>query len=53
MADTLIMVKDAVCGKELDPKAAMYTSNYNGKTYYFCSEGCKREFDVNPEKFAK
>ena len=26
---------------------------YNGKTYHFCSEDCKKEFMANPAKYAK
>jgi YHS domain-containing protein len=26
---------------------------YNGKTYYFCSEECKGEFEKNPAKYAR
>jgi YHS domain-containing protein len=26
-------------------------SEYKGKTYYFCSPDCKKEFDENPEKY--
>jgi YHS domain-containing protein len=29
------------------------SSEYQGKTYYFCSVGCKRKFDQNPEQYAK
>ena len=29
------------------------TSQYNGKTYYFCSKGCKSKFDANPAQYAK
>ena len=24
---------------------------YNGKTYYFCSKGCAKKFQANPEKY--
>ena len=33
-----------------EAKAAA-TSEYEGKTYYFCSADCKREFDRNPQKY--
>ncbi len=45
------MVKDPVCGMEIDPKTATGKSEYKGQTYYFCSAGCKRDFDKNPEKY--
>jgi YHS domain-containing protein len=44
------MEKDPVCGMMVDPKTSR-KSEYRGKTYYFCSAGCMREFDQNPEKF--
>jgi YHS domain-containing protein len=44
-------VKDLVCGMDVDPKTAAAKSEYKGKTYYFCSPGCKKEFDLNPEKY--
>ena len=28
-------------------------SVYKGKTYYFCSQGCKKSFDKDPEKYLK
>ncbi|MHB1449073.1 MAG: YHS domain-containing protein [Bellilinea sp.] len=46
------MERDPVCGMSLDPKSAAGKSEYQGKTYYFCSTGCKKSFDSNPEKYA-
>ena len=43
--------KDPVCGMEIDPKTAAGKSEYQGKSYYFCSLGCKKLFDKNPEKY--
>lgn len=45
------MVKDVVCGMTIDPKTAAGKSDYKGHTYYFCSKGCKAQFDKNPAKF--
>ncbi len=47
------MALDVVCGMEVDEATAQWTSEYKGKTYYFCSPGCKRAFDANPEKYLK
>ncbi len=44
---------DPVCGMMIDPKEAAGTSEYKGKTYYFCSKGCKKDFDKDPEKYLK
>ena len=36
---------------EVPEDKAAAISEYGGKTYYFCSEYCKREFDREPEKY--
>ena len=48
--------KDPFCGMSVDPKkaaAAGLTSEYRSFTYYFCSQGCKRNFDKEPERHLK
>jgi Cu+-exporting ATPase len=47
------MEKDVVCGMQVDPAKAAGTSQYAGKTYYFCSTGCKAKFDANPGQYVK
>ena len=47
------MAKDPICGMEVDPVKARYTSSFGGKSYYFCSPGCKSTFEKNPAEFAK
>jgi len=43
---------DLACIKvDIDDKTP--TALYNGKTYHFCSEQCKKEFQANPAKFEK
>ena len=27
------------------------TFNYAGRTYYFCSEGCREAFQANPDRY--
>ena len=39
-----------ICGMEVDPKSAL-KSVYKGKTYYFCLETHKAQFDAAPEKW--
>jgi Cu+-exporting ATPase len=36
---------------DIDSATAAGRSEYNGQTYYFCSPGCKRDFDKDPAKF--
>ena len=46
--------KDPVCGMDVDrvkAKAAGRISEYQGTTYYFCSDQCKRKFDGNPAQY--
>lgn len=45
------MEKDLVCGMQVDPKKAAGQSEYQGKTYSFCSLSCKRKFDANPAQY--
>jgi len=47
------MERDIVCGMQVDPAKAAATTEYSGKTYYFCSKGCKSKFDANPKQYAK
>ena len=47
------MEKDVVCGMQVDPPKAAGTSEYQGKTYYFCSTACKAKFDANPQQYVK
>lgn len=46
-----VLVKDPVCGMEVDPSETDHTIEYKGDTYYFCSESCKESFD--PEEAAE
>ena len=47
------MERDIVCGMQVDPTKAAGSSVHAGKTYYFCSKGCKAKFDANPGQFAR
>src|SRR5688572_12185344 len=46
------MVKDVICGMDVDPVNPPTHSTWQGKQYYFCSEGCKQTFDAAPENYA-
>jgi YHS domain-containing protein len=39
---------DPVCGMEVDSSDAQWTAQFEDATYYFCSPGCKAEFENNP-----
>lgn len=45
------MSKDPVCGMSVDEKKMPVSTEYKGRTYSFCSPGCRDTFTKNPEKF--
>jgi YHS domain-containing protein len=47
------MVKDPVCGMNVDPQKAAGETEYQGDTYYFCCSTCKQKFDEAPERYAQ
>jgi Cu+-exporting ATPase len=46
-----MLVKDLVCGMEIDSATAAGSSEYEGQTYYFCNLNCKKEFDADPARY--
>jgi len=47
------MVKDPVCGMQIDEQKAAARAEYQGVTYYFCSSTCHQKFVADPAKYAK
>ena len=45
------LVKDPVCGMELEPETAYGKMEYEGRTVYFCSKHCEEKFKKNPKKY--
>jgi YHS domain-containing protein len=46
---------DPICGMAVDPaqaKTAGLTFEYEGKTYYFCSDACKQQFAKDPKRYS-
>ncbi len=50
--ETMATVKDPVCGMEIDPATATASAEYEGTTFYFCSQSCHDRFVAEPEKYA-
>ncbi len=46
-------VTDPVCGMSVDPQKSAGVSEFNGKTYHFCSPHCKKKFEENPKAYAR
>lgn len=42
---------DPVCGMQVEEGSSAGQSEYQGRTYYFCSSGCKTKFDEEPERY--
>lgn len=42
-------VVDVICGMKVDPATAAATRENDGTTFYFCSKGCAKEFDSDPQ----
>jgi YHS domain-containing protein len=44
--------QDPVCGMEINKVASAPASKHFGRTFHFCSEQCRKLFDINPGKYA-
>ena len=42
---------DPVCGMKVVEGKQAAQSEYKGKTFYFCSRGCKVAFEKSPTRF--
>ena len=40
-----------VCGALIDPAHALSTLTLRGQTHYFCCQGCRTEFERDPDKY--
>ena len=43
---------DPICKMSVDEKGAKFKSEHGGKSFYFCSQGCKSKFDADPHRYA-
>lgn len=50
---TTTTVKDPVCGMELGESHKRESFEYEGRSYYFCSVGCRAEFQRHAEDYAE
>ncbi|MEW6637215.1 MAG: heavy metal translocating P-type ATPase [Actinomycetota bacterium] len=44
---------DPVCGMLVKVESAHASRRYEGRDLYFCSEGCVRRFDADPERYVR
>jgi Cu+-exporting ATPase len=45
------MVRDPVCGMDIDPATAAASEEYKGVTYHFCSSSCHEQFMADQDKY--
>jgi P-type Cu+ transporter len=45
------LASDPVCGTSVDPATARHEAPYGGKTFFFCSAGCREKFVAEPDRF--
>ncbi|MCX8996978.1 heavy metal translocating P-type ATPase [Rhizobiaceae bacterium BDR2-2] len=45
-------VVDPVCGMRVDPETAAYRTVHDGRTFFFCSAGCRDKFEGDPGRYA-
>ncbi len=48
----MTMAKDTVCGIQVQMETARWTVEHAGQTFYFCSPGCLKSFEQDPERYA-
>lgn len=46
------MVKDPVCGEQVNERASVETTKVGNQSFYFCSVACKKQFEADPKKYA-
>ncbi|MDP2309676.1 MAG: heavy metal translocating P-type ATPase, partial [Pseudomonadota bacterium] len=47
------LVRDPVCGMQVDPARAAATAEYGGTTWHFCSARCHEKFVAEPARYAQ
>ena len=45
------LVKDPVCGMDVDPAASEHRVQHGGQTFHFCSEHCQTRFESGPADY--
>ncbi|GES52253.1 copper-translocating P-type ATPase [Rhizobium sp. NBRC 114257] len=46
-----VVIRDPVCGMTVDPDAGKPSLDYRGRTFHFCSDGCRTKFQAAPENY--
>ncbi len=51
--EMVVLATDPVCGMTVEREKVAATLDFDGVTYYFCSKGCRAEFEGAPGKFVR
>jgi Cu+-exporting ATPase len=46
-----VTVRDPVCGMSVDPATSKHRFEHHGKTFHFCSAGCRTKFAADPNTY--
>ncbi len=46
-------VTDPVCGMQFRVEKAVSQVEFAGKTYHFCTEACRKQFEADPYKYVR
>jgi Cu+-exporting ATPase len=50
-SNSATVVKDPVCGMDVNPATARHQLEHAGKSYYFCCGRCAEKFKADPQKY--
>ena len=45
------VVKDPVCGMDVDPLTSKHRAEHDGQTYHFCTANCRTKFIADPNRY--
>jgi Cu+-exporting ATPase len=45
------LVTDPVCGMQVDPHRTPHRHEHGGRTWHFCSAGCRAKFAADPDRY--
>ncbi|HEY1426344.1 MAG TPA: YHS domain-containing protein, partial [Caulobacteraceae bacterium] len=45
------LARDPVCGMSVDPAKTAHHAEHGGCAYHFCSAGCRKKFEADPQKY--
>jgi P-type Cu+ transporter len=46
-------VADPVCGMQIETEQVAGKTEYQGVTYWFCSDSCLKKFEAQPSRYAR